>query len=152
MENQFDLLWKSAIEEMPTDAIRSLFRTHAHQIDFSRGVEFMDKELRAIIQTNRKKMEGHRHVDFLVKVWLLNGQEQWILIHLEVQSQPDGNFEERMFVYYIRIKQKYKCSVASLAVLADSSKKFRPSKYQESCFDTRLSFSFPSLKIIDLDE
>jgi hypothetical protein len=153
MRNQFDLLWKAGIEEMPTEAISSLMRKQAHLIDFTRPPEFLDKELRAIINSNKKKLDSNNHADFLVRVWMKDGQEQWILIHIEVQSQPqfDGKFEERMYLYYVRIKQKYKCAVASLAVLADGSKKFKPKLYQESCLDTHLSFAFPYLKIMDLD-
>ena len=33
--------------------------------------------------------------DKLFKVWLLNGQETWLLIHIEVQGEPASLFEQR---------------------------------------------------------
>jgi Putative transposase, YhgA-like len=136
--SHYDLLWKAAVEEMPEDGLKSILGDHAQQIDFSRRPEFMDKELSVIIQSNRKKLEANQLVDFLVKVWLLDGREQWILIHIEVQSQPDAKFAERMYQYYIRIKQKFKCDVTSVAVLADGNQNFRPSRHSESCLGTHL--------------
>jgi hypothetical protein len=36
-----------------------------------------------------------RHADKLFQVWLLDEQEIWLLIHIEVQSQHDKNFAKR---------------------------------------------------------
>ncbi len=44
---------------------------------------------------------GERRADKLVKVWRHGGEETWLLIHLEVQSQHETNFARRMFVYHI---------------------------------------------------
>jgi len=65
-------------------------------------------------------------VDKLVKVFLLSGREKWVLIHIEVQGYPDADFEERMFIYYYCIFDKYKTKVVSLAILTDVNKKYRP--------------------------
>jgi hypothetical protein len=32
------------------------------------------------------------------KVWRKDGAEQWVLIHIEVQSQPEDEFSQRMYV------------------------------------------------------
>ena len=60
-----------------------------------------------------------RFVDKLVRVALLNGDEEWIYIHVEVQGTKQAEFAKQMFFYNYRIYDRYDRSVASLAVLAD---------------------------------
>ena len=56
----------------------------------------LDKELQPIV---RQAEHGRRYVDKLVKVWLKDGEERWLLIHIEVQTRKEGEFPERMYVY-----------------------------------------------------
>ncbi len=39
-------------------------------------------------------------MDKLVQVTLKDGNEQWILLHIEVQAQSESEFDRRMFAYY----------------------------------------------------
>src|SRR5438132_6664726 len=57
--------------------------------------------------------------DKLFKVWLQEGDEVWLLIHIEVQGQAQATFPQRMFVYNIRTFDRYNRAVVSLTVLAD---------------------------------
>jgi hypothetical protein len=43
-----------------------------------------------------------RYADKLFQVSLLNNEIIWILIHIEVQSQYDKQFSQRMFIYNYR--------------------------------------------------
>lgn len=67
---------------------------------------------------------GRKLADTLVKVWLRTGAEVWVLIHVEVQGQRDPDFERRMFIYYYRIFDWYARQVISLAVLADTVRRW----------------------------
>ena len=90
-----------------------------------------------------------RTVDKLVKIWLLDGLETWILVHIEVQAQVDPDFEERMFVYNYRIFDRYHRRVVSLAVLADDSKKWRPDEFSYSLWGCEMRFRYPVVKLLD---
>ncbi len=59
-------------------------------------------------------------VDKLVEVELLSGKIEWILLHVEIQSQVSRNFAQRAFVYYYRISDKYNKPVTSLAIVGDN--------------------------------
>jgi hypothetical protein len=48
-------------------------------IDFSRGLEFLDKDLERIMPEADTK---RRHADKLFKAWLKDGREQWFLVHV----------------------------------------------------------------------
>ena len=37
----------------------------------------------------------------MVRVWLLDGEEAWVLVHVEVQGQYDSLFPKRMYTYNV---------------------------------------------------
>lgn len=65
-----------------------------------KGYEFMDQEFQQIV---RDAELGKRLADKLVKIWRKNGQLTLVLAHIEVQSQYESGFAQRMFVYNYRI-------------------------------------------------
>ncbi len=146
-----DTAWKLFLEE--PEHFRYLIR-HADPllhslIDWRHGVEYLDNELQQIVP---QSATGRQIVDKLVRVYLQNGAEQWILVHIEVQSQPDPFFEERMYAYNATAWLRYRRQVLSIAVLADTRRNWRPVRYERVLGNHRLVFEFVSLKIIDLDE
>jgi flagellar biosynthesis/type III secretory pathway protein FliH len=74
------------------------------------------------------------------------------LIHIEVQSQQETNFAERMFVYNYRIYDRYRRSVASLAVLGDENHKWRPNQFDYELFGCDMRFRFPVVKLLDYQQ
>ncbi|MBF0134993.1 MAG: cytosolic protein [Magnetococcales bacterium] len=97
----------------------------------------------------REAESGNRRVDLLVKVWLLDGDELWVLIHVEVQGNRDPHFEERMFTCQYRAFDLYKRPVVSLAVLADEEGAWRPSAFGYQIWGSKLSFQFNAIKLLD---
>jgi hypothetical protein len=92
---------------------------------------------------------GRRLADKLFRVWLLDGEEMCVLVHLEVQGQVEEAFTERMFVYHYRIFDRYRRPVASLAVLADDRPDWRPSLFERNLMGCRLVLEFPTAKLLD---
>ena len=91
--DDYDSPWKQALDVF-FQPFLELFCVQAHaDIDWSRGFEPLDKELQKIV---RKAEIGRRFVDKLVKVSLKSGREQWVLVHVEVQSSEDTDFALRM--------------------------------------------------------
>jgi len=122
------------------------FPDAASQIDWHGPVKFLDKEFQQIV---REAEHGRVYVDKLVSVKRLNGDEGWIYIHCEVQSQPDLGFPERMFTYYYRIYDRFHRPVASLAVLADNDPDWKPDSFTTKLFGCRVSLEFPTVKLLD---
>lgn len=118
-------------------------------IDWEREVVPLDKELAQIAP---KGETGVQIVDKLLRVYLKDGSEEWILIHIEIQSSPDVNFEERLFAYYVAIWLRYRRRVVSIAILADDNPNWRPSRYEQTIGQFQVLFKFPTVKLIDLDE
>jgi len=75
-------------------------------------------------------------VDVLVRVRLLSGEEQLILLHVEIQSSPEAGFERRIARYHSGLFWSYNQRVVTLVVLADLSEDWRPG---EDLFRVRIS-------------
>ncbi len=88
-------------------------------------------------------------IDKLVKVRTLNGRPLHVFIHLEIQTDRDGEFPLRMFVYHYRLFDCYPESVVSLAVLGDDHPNWRPERYEHDLWGNRLSFTFRTVKLWD---
>ena len=144
--DDFDSPWKMAFHNFLPEFVALFFPKMYRAIDWSRGVEFLDKEF---LRIARDAKLGRSHADVLVKVWLKNGQEVRILIHIEVQSQRDAKLPERMYVYNYRAYDKYRLVIWSLAVLADESKSWRPKKFENRAFDCVAGLHYPIIKLSD---
>ena len=146
---EFDSPWKDVIERYFEDFIQFFFPQAHGEIDWSRGFEFLDKELQQVV---RDAELGRRLADKLVKVWRTGGEEAWVLIHLEVQSQSETNFAERMFVYHYRIYDRYKRRVASIAILGDERSGWRPNQFESELWGCEVFFRFPVVKLLDYQQ
>lgn len=142
----YDSPWKEALDDYLEPCLALLFPQAHAEVDWSRGFEALDKELQQIAPEGEV---GKRYVDKLVKVWLKNGAEEWLLIHLEVQTWPESGFAQRIYVYNYRIFDRYNRKVASLAVLADDRQNWRPDRYGYSVLGCEVSIAFPVVKLLD---
>ncbi len=102
--SDYDSPWKEALDFYFQAFVELFFPRAYADIDWGRGWESLDKELQ---QIDPEAEIGRRHVDKLLKVWLNSGQEQWVLVHVEVQVSEEGKFTWRMYVYNYRIFDKY---------------------------------------------
>jgi Domain of unknown function (DUF4351) len=138
--------WKDILRAYFPQAMQFFFPNTAALIDWERSHEFLDKEF---IQISKEGELGRRYADQLVKVWRKDGAEFWLLVHIEIQSQSESGFEERMFVYSLRIFDLFRQIPVSLAILCDESDLWRPQRYGADYPDTRLNFEFGVVKLLD---
>ncbi|BAZ83617.1 transposase [Sphaerospermopsis kisseleviana CS-549] len=142
----YDGAWKEGVEKY-FEAFLTFFFPHIYnEIDWTQGYEFLDQELQQLM---RESEVGKQFVDKLIKVWLNDGKETWLLIHLEIQSQVDTGFPKRMFSYHYRIFDRYGQEVVSLAILGDNQANWRPQEYSYERWGCRLSLQFPTVKLLD---
>ena len=144
--DDYDSPWKEAVEHYFSEFMAFYFPDAYTQIDWSKEHVFLDQELRAIVQDAEL---GKRFVDKLVRVALLNGNEKWIYIHIEVQGTKQAEFAKRMFVYNYRIFDKYDRPIASMAVLADEYVNWKPTSYGFEVLGCEHTLKFPVAKLAD---
>ncbi|GAX38414.1 Rpn family recombination-promoting nuclease/putative transposase [Nodularia sp. NIES-3585] len=144
----YDGAWKEGVEQYFEAFLTFFFPEIQAEIDWTRGYEFLDQELQQLM---RESEVGKQFVDKLIKVWLNDGKETWLLVHLEIQSQVDPNFAQRMFSYHYRIFDRYNQEVVSLAILGDNQANWRPQEYSYGRWGCRLSLQFPIVKLLDYE-
>lgn len=142
-----DAAWKDAIRLFFPQFLQMFHPELSQQLDPSRGVRYLEQELRRIC---RRARVGKRMVDLLAELPLQGGGETWLLVHIEIQSRKDPELPHRMWVYHYRTYDLYRRPVVSLAVLADSSSEWKPSRYESSYFGCELLLKFPAIKLLDL--
>ena len=142
----YDNPWQEVLERYFRECL-ALFLPQAHaEIDWSQAPVFLDKELR---QVTPDAELGLRRVDKLARVWRQDGAEAWVLIHVEVQSQEDTTFAERMYVYNYRLYDRYRRRVVSLAVLGDERANWRPARFGYELWGCEVGLRFPTVKLLD---
>ena len=146
VNDNYDSPWKEAVEHYFPEFMIFYFPEAYTQIDWTKEHVFLDQELRAVVQDAEL---GKRFVDKLVRVTLLNGDEKWIYIHIEVQGTRQAEFAERMFVYNYRLYDRYRRPIASMAVLADEQSNWRPDYFSYSVLGSETSIRFPIAKLTD---
>ncbi len=142
----YDSPWKEALEQYFESFMEFFFPDIYADIAWSKGYEFLDKELEKVV---RDAEIGRRIADKLVKIYLPDGKETWLLIHIEVQGYYEAEFARRMYIYNYRLFDRYKTEIVSLAVLTDANYNYRPDGYFTGRWGCELRFSFPVIKVLD---
>jgi hypothetical protein len=139
--------WKQAITGAFPEFLAFYFPAAHAAIDWSRGHDFLDKELRQVV---RDAASGKKFVDVLVRVTgLQDAAVQLIYVHVEVQTQRDEGFARRMFTYHHRLLDRWGHAVASFAVLADDQPDWRPAEYRIEALGCTHVMRFPVAKLLD---
>ena len=144
--DEYDSPWKEAVDNYFPEFMAFYFPDADSQIDWTEEPIFLDQELRAVV---RDAELGKRFVDKLVQIKLLTGENKWIYVHIEVQGAPQAEFAERMFVYNYRLYDKYRQPIASLAVLADEQKNWKPTAFGYELLGCKHILEFPVAKLTD---
>ncbi len=145
---EYDSPWKAGLEQYFQQFVEYCFPKIYPNIDWGRSYESMDKELEQVV---RDAELGRRLADKLYKVWLNDGTQAWILIHVEVQGQYEPGFAERIYVYNYRCFDRFRQQVVSLVVLGDERPSWRPSSYGYKFYGFRLHLKFPIVKLLDYE-
>ena len=145
----FDEAWKKIIERFFPQLLCFFVPKLYEDIDLSKGIDFLDKEME---QLSMISVKGAKYVDKLAKVYLKNGNEQWILVHIEVQGQPDKEFPLRMFRYFYRIFDRYGKRIVSMAIFTGSEKDRIDEKYELKSYGSGVEFRYLSFRLMDYDK
>ncbi|HLQ72684.1 MAG TPA: transposase [Bacillota bacterium] len=127
-----DRLFKELIQTFFQSFIEGFFPEEAADIDFS-TVTFLEQEIFTDIVKGER-----RQIDILAEV-KMKQKEQIILIHVEPQSSLQHEFNERMFIYYSRLYEKYRMPILPIAVFS----------YDDSRFvDDTFTIELPTVRIL----
>ncbi|WP_028295792.1 hypothetical protein [Olivibacter sitiensis] len=143
---RLDILWKGILEDLFIEFLRFMVPNADEIFDFERGLDFLDKEMEQLFPPEGDEF-SLKVVDKLARVYRRTGEEEWVLIHVEVQHQYRNNLARRMLDYYVRIRDKYGVSITAFAILTEASTRQRPDTYEEGFLGTRLRYTFNTFKV-----
>jgi hypothetical protein len=151
MKPKYDILWKGMVEEIMADLLLFVDPEIGKELDLERGFEYLDKEL-AELYPEPERPGSTRVVDKLVKAFLRDGTERWMLLHLEIQGKNDKEFARRMFEYYIRVFSKHGRPVAAIAVLTGKSGNKMPAAFEDRCLWMWARYEYKTVCITDYSD
>jgi len=147
IRSEQDSAWKLILDRYFKDFVDYCLPQLSQLIDWDKPWVSLDKEFQAL---TKDTATGKRLLDKLFKVQLKNGQEQWVLVHIEVQGKKEEEFAERMFIYESRIYDKYRQRVVGCAVLTDANRTWRPNCYEMSVLPgSSIKTEFFVIKLLD---
>jgi len=148
--NEYDRHWKRVIHSLFEDFVAFFSPGLYEMIDWDKPPDDLDKEFQKLNPDGKSR---DREADGLFKVYLKDGSEQWILVHIEVQGWKDTGFAERMFQYFYRIFDAYDKKIFALVIYTeDYSETYTPPRYEYNFFGTKLNYEYNVYKIAEQDE
>jgi hypothetical protein len=152
-QRKSDILWKVVIEEIFDDMLRFIFPDADKVYDMERGFEFLEKELTEM-SPEPDKAADTRFADKLVKVFHRGGEEEWVLMHVEIQGDTSKRleFSERMFRYFYRILDRYNRPVSAIAIFTGQDGKKMPCRFNYAYRTTKVLYEYHTLSILEFTD
>ena len=151
-ESDYDAIWKDFIAEFWKDILKRFMPDLYDKANLKREPENLDKELRDLLPEEPKAPA--RYVDTLMKIFLKDGGEEWVLLHVEIQGRGRENISRRMFRYYCLIFTHHDVNPAALAILTSRRPKAEgePGIYNANVFGTKIEYKYNVIKAYELDD
>jgi hypothetical protein len=145
---EYDKSWKEVVTQLFMPFVGFFMADLYEEVDWNIPPEFLEKELHNAKNIKKSK----RIVDKLVKVQLKNGEEKWIFIHIEFQTDGDKSIGVRMYEYYQLIRERYGKEVVALVIYTGKTVPKQRNIFKQAYFGTSITYEFNSYAIIEQDE
>lgn len=108
---------------------------------------FVDKELLSDPPGQEK-----READLVARARFVHDEKAKFLVHIEIQSQTEPDFIDRLFIYFGRLREAFKCPVYPIALFTyNTVRRNEPSDLEIVFPDRRVSyFSMRSIQLKQL--
>ncbi|WP_394234176.1 Rpn family recombination-promoting nuclease/putative transposase [Niallia oryzisoli] len=140
----YDHLWKDVITDLFEEFLLFFFPELYEHVDFTVPPEFLEQELHSIIPESQSTK---RYSDKLVKLKLKNGEEQWVLVHVEVQGDYKKDFPKRMFQYFYRVMDLYDQYIYALVIFTSHNTSPKMNAFHYNFFGTTIDYFYNTYRI-----
>ena len=154
----FDGIWKDFVHDFWQIILRDCIPDLYDDADLEREAEFLDKEMHEISQQldgeSNAVSNSKWYVDNLLKIYLKDGREEWVLLHIEIQGRGGEMISLRMFRYSCMIFLRYGRQPVALAILTAKRPKREgePGVYRSAMFGTKTEYSYNTLMAYDFSD
>ena len=149
----YDGFYKDLIDRFLYQLLKRAIPELYEKADITKAPALLDKEFRDILNTGDRTIRKSPHfADLVFKVPLLDGNDAWILFHVEAQhGTGGGNIAERMFHYACLIFAHYRKNPVALAIITQGRRK-EERFYCHSHFGTKSVYEYNNLVLAELDD
>ena len=105
-----DQRFKEFLHAFLRDFLKLFFPRVEKRLDFQ-STEFLDTEVFTELHDGRR-----READVVAKLETRDGNPKRVLIHIEIQTRPERNLNERMAEYYSLLRSRYKLPIFPIVV------------------------------------
>jgi predicted transposase/invertase (TIGR01784 family) len=154
-----DGTWKDLIEKYFYHLLKRALPELYEAADRNKEPTLLDKEFRDILNTADPTIHTSPYfADYVIKVPLVCGGEEWILFHIEIQAQTHnptvrtGNLAERINHYRCLIYAHYRKEPVTLAIITYKRSSSEPAYYRHSHFGTEILYKYNDLVLDELDD
>jgi len=148
---QNDELLKAMFEANFSEFLSFMYPNAEKRFDLTKDIEFLNKELLEI-SPYRARKKGKRIVDILAKIRKKEEQENWIIVHTEIQSSIQKDLAFRLFQYHYRLIDRYRSPIETIAFFIGAKHEQGPTSYKGVNLKTSIYFRYPSYHIFDHHE
>lgn len=141
-----DHLWKLAFRLMMQQIVEFFFLDKYDEVDWTKEIVFLDKELNTIQADSRPK---NRIADVLVMLTLKNGKPLYIFLHIEVQGYFDADYALRVHQMGYRIEDKMGSKPVTLSIFTDNDPNFHPKEYYVEIWGSSSRSVFNTYKVME---
>ena len=127
-----DQLFKRVMEKFFRDFLELFFPSVAARLDLG-TLSFLDKELFVDIPQAQT-----REVDVVARLETHEGEPEFVVVHVEVQSRPEKDFARRMFEYAVLLWLRHRSPIFPVVLYLQGGKGLRDEEYRESLFGREL--------------
>lgn len=150
----YDELWKDFIADFWREILEKFIPGLYIKADLNHEPEFLDKELHDILAAfnDNDDKTPKRYVDKLLKIFLKDGGEEWVLLHIEIQDKGGEDFALRMFRYYCLLFTHYNKNPVALAILTAGRPKNENDFYKADLFGTSIEYKYNLVKAYEISD
>ena len=138
----FDARWKELIHVFTEEFIAFFLPSLYPLVNFSKPPEFLEQELAKLAADTERS--GKKITDKLIKLYLKNGEEQFVLVHIEVEGDAPSAYSKEIFKYYYRALDQHEVDIATIVVYVGDKVPRQHNVYTRHFHGTELTFKFNS--------
>lgn len=143
----YESAWNDIIEACFPDLIKYISELDT-RLDLELPYEFLNRDFQ---QLNRELEITGEYASKLVRVWVNQPEEEWVLLHLHVQGEYFEELPSKMFIQSGRIFHHFDQHPLTIVILCDEDQNWRPDQFSrgDEAFGNFLKFRFANLKLLD---
>lgn len=146
----FDARWKELIHVFTEEFIAFFLPSLYPLVNFSKPPEFLEQELAKLAAGTERS--GKKITDKLIKLYLKNGEEQFVLVHIEVEGDAPSAYSKEIFKYYYRALDQHEVDIATIVVYVGDKVPRQHNVYTRHFHGTELTFKFNSYLVKQQNE